>query len=139
NGLAEIAKEAPMFLAQLGALLRRRFELGDPARRGLQGLLLNEHGLRQNIGRVRRGANRVIDKGFGFGVTLGRGGRIDALEKATKHLAFFGGHVALPAAEWPRPAYSEPHGQSQGARSGFSRDNCPFFRTRLTSVLFSPS
>ena len=87
-----------MFLALLGALLRGRLELGDPVRSGLQGLLLDEHGLRQHIGRVGRGANRVIDEGFGFGVTLRRGSRVDALEQATKHLAFFGGHVALPAA-----------------------------------------
>ena len=87
-----------MFLALLGALLRGRLELGDPVRRGLQSLLLDEHGLRQHIGRVGRGANRVVDEGFGLGVALRRGSRVDALEKATKHLAFFGGHVALPAA-----------------------------------------
>jgi hypothetical protein len=98
NGLAEIAKEAAVFFALRGALLRGRLELGDPVRSGLQGLLLNKHGLRQDIGRVGRGANRVIDEGFGFGVTLRRGSRVDALEQATKHLAFFGGHVALPAA-----------------------------------------
>ncbi len=87
-----------MFLALLGALLRRRLELRDMVRCSLQSLLLDEHGLRQHVGRVRRGANRVIDEGFGFGVTLRRGRRVDALEKATKHLAFFGGHVDLPAA-----------------------------------------
>ena len=87
-----------MFLALAGALLRRRLELGNAVRRSLQSLLLDEHGLRQHIGRVGRGANRVVDEGFGFGITLGRGSRVDALEKATKHLAFFGGHVALPAA-----------------------------------------
>ena len=87
-----------MFLALLGALLRGRLELGDPVRGGLQGLLLDEHGLRQHVGRVGRGANRVIDEGFGFRVTLRRGSRVDALEQATKHLTFFGGHVALPAA-----------------------------------------
>jgi hypothetical protein len=87
-----------VFLALPGALLRGCLKLGDPVRCGLQSLLLDKHGLRQHIGRVSRGANRVIDEGFGFWVTLGSGGRIDALEKATKHLAFFGGHVALPAA-----------------------------------------
>ena len=86
-----------MFLA-LAGVLRRRLELGNMVRCGLQGLLLDKHGLRQDIGRVRRGANRVVDEGFGFGVTLRRGSRVDALEQATKHLAFFGGHVALPAA-----------------------------------------
>ena len=117
-----------MFLALLSALLRRRLELGDPVRCGLQGLLLDKDGLRQDIGRVGRGANRVIDEGFGFGVTLRRGSRVDALEKATKHLAFFGGHVALPAAGWPRPAYSDPCGQSKAAGSGFSRGAARFFR-----------
>jgi hypothetical protein len=92
-----------VLLALLAALLRGRLELGDPVRRGLQGLLLDKHGLRQDIGRVGRGANRIGDEGFGFGVTLGRGSRVDALEKATKHLAFFGGHVALPAAGWAAP------------------------------------
>ena len=46
NGLAEIAEEAAVFLALLGALLRSRLELGDPVRSGLQGLLLDQHGLR---------------------------------------------------------------------------------------------
>ena len=92
-----------MFLALLGALLRDRLQLGDPVRSGLQRLLLDKHGLRQHVGRVGRGANGVADEGFGFGVTLGRGSRVDALEKATKHLAFFGGHVALPAGGSPAP------------------------------------
>ena len=87
-----------MFLALLGALLRGRLELGDMVGRSLQGLLLDKHGLRQHIGRMGRGANRVADEGFGFGVTLRRGSRVDALEQAAKHLTFFGGHVALPAA-----------------------------------------
>ena len=86
-----------MFLALIAALLHGRLKLGDSVRCGLQSLLLDKHGLRQDIGRVGRGANRVADEGFGFGVTLRRGSRVDALEKATKHLAFFGGHVALPA------------------------------------------
>ncbi len=99
-----------MFLVLPGALLRGRLELGNAVRRSLQSLLLDEHSLRQHVGRMGRGANRVRDEGFGFWITLGRGGRIDALEKATKHLAFFGGHVALPAAGWPRPAYSDACG-----------------------------
>ncbi len=85
-------------LLVLAGVPRRRLELGNMVRRGLQGLLLDEHGLRQHIGRVGRRANRVIDEGFGFGVTLRRRGGVDALEKATKHLAFVGGHDALPAA-----------------------------------------
>jgi hypothetical protein len=109
-----------MLLGLLGALLRGRFELRDPVRSGLQCLLLNKHGLRQHIRRVGRGANRVIDEGFRFGVTLGRGGRIDALEKATKHLAFFGGHVALPAAGWPRPRYNDACGQSKSTTRFFA-------------------
>jgi hypothetical protein len=87
-----------VLLALLGALLRRSLELRDMVGSSLQSLLLDKDGLRQHIGRVRRGANRVIDERFGFGVTLRRGRRVDALEKAAKHLAFFGGHVDLPAA-----------------------------------------
>ena len=119
-----------MFLALLGVLLRRRLELGDSVRRGLQGLLLDKHGLRQDIGRVGRGANRVVDEGFGFGVTRRRGGSVDALEKAGEHLAFFGGHVALPAAGWPRRAYSDTGcGQSKTARGFFARRSHFFRRT----------
>ena len=115
-----------MFLVLLSALLRRRLELRDVVGCSLQSLLLDKDRLRQDIGRVGRGANRVIDEGFGFGVTLRRGSRVDALEKATKHLAFFGGHIALPAAGWPRPAYSDPCGQSKPAVRVFRPTNAFF-------------
>ena len=92
-----------MLLALASARPRCGLKLGEPARRGLQGLLLDKHGLRQHIGRVRRGANRIVDEGFGLIVALRRGRRVDALEKAAEHLAFFGGHVALPAARSAAP------------------------------------
>ena len=72
-------------------------------RRGLESLLLDERGLGQDIGREWDGANRVVDEGFGLGVARRRASRIDALEKAAEHLAFFGGHVALPAGGSPAP------------------------------------
>ena len=129
-----------MFLALLGALPRRRLELGDAVRRGLQSLLLDKHGLRKDIGRMGRGSNRVIDEGFSLGVALRRGSRVDALEKATEHLAFFGGHIALPAAGWPRPAYSDARGQSKSTAWVFRSGKALFARedrqaTRLYSGL----
>ena len=85
-----------MFLALLGALARRRLEFGDTMRRRLQGALLHEHRLGQDVGRERRGANRIVDEGFRVGVARRRAGRFDAIEKVGEHLAFFGGHIALP-------------------------------------------
>jgi hypothetical protein len=126
NGLAEIAEETAVFLTLLGALPHGRLELGDPVGRSLQSLLLDKDGLGQDIGRVGGSANRVVDERFSFGVTLRRGSRVDALEKATKHLAFFGGHVALPAAGWPRPAYSDPSGQSKPSVRVFRATNALF-------------
>jgi hypothetical protein len=61
-----------------------------------------------------------------FGVTLGRGSRVDALEKATKHLAFFGGHVALPAADGPRSECSDACGQSKASVRLFRAPNALF-------------
>ena len=46
NGFAEIAEKTAVFLALLGALSRRRLKFGDAVRRSLQGLLLDQYGLR---------------------------------------------------------------------------------------------
>ena len=48
--------------------------------RGLQGVLLNEHGLSEDIGRERRGAGGVVDEGLGLRVARRGAGRFDALE-----------------------------------------------------------
>ena len=42
-----------MLLALLGALALRRLEVGQTTRRGFQSLLLDEHGLSQNVRRER--------------------------------------------------------------------------------------
>jgi hypothetical protein len=92
-----------VFLALLIALARRRLKLGDSMRRSLESLLLDERGLGQDVGRERNGANRVVDESFGLGVAGRCAGRFDTLEKTAEHLAFFGGHVALPAGGSPAP------------------------------------
>ena len=75
---------------------RRRLELGDALRRRLERVLLDEHGLGQDVGRERRRANGVVDEGLGLRVARGRAGRVDALEQTSEHLTFFGGHHASP-------------------------------------------
>ncbi len=84
-------------------MARRRLKLGDSICRSLESALLNERGLGQDVGRERDGADRIVDEGFGLGVARRRAGGIDALEKTGEHLAFFGGHVDLPAGGSPAP------------------------------------
>jgi hypothetical protein len=103
---AEIAEEAALLLLLFSRVLRGRFEFGDPLGRRLQGVLLNEHGLSEDVRREGGGANRVVDKGFRLRVARRGARRADAVEKTAEHLAFFGGHVTLPyRPPRPRPAY----------------------------------
>ena len=84
--------------------MRRRLELGDPVGRRLQGMLLDEHGLGENIGREGGRANGVVDEGFRLRVARRAAVGVDALEQTGEHLAFFGGHVDSPLrALWPAP------------------------------------
>src|SRR5208337_5158823 len=77
----------------------------------------------QEVGRERRGANRIVNQGFCIGVARRRAGRFDALEKVGEHLAFFGGHIALPhGPDRPRRAYSDACGQSKTSASVFRFD-----------------
>src|SRR5271157_912172 len=96
NRSAQIAEETCLLRVLFGALARGCFQLGHPLSGRLQSVLLNEHGLDEDIGRERHGANGVVDESFGLRVARRGAGRIDALEKTGEHLAFFGGHVALP-------------------------------------------
>ena len=81
NRLAEVAEKASLSLPlTLAGFMRRRLELGDPVGRRLEGLLLNERRLGENIGRVWGRANGFVDEKLGFRVARRRAVRVDALE-----------------------------------------------------------
>ncbi len=108
NRLAEVAEKASLLLMRFRSRMGRRLELRDSLGRRLQGVLLNEHGLGENIGRVGGRADGVVDEGFGLRIARRRAIRVDALEQTGKHLAFFGGHVTLQFGPCgPRGAYGD--------------------------------
>src|SRR5271166_5324159 len=102
----QIAEETRLLRLLFAALAGSRFQLGHPLSSRFESVLLNEHGLGEDIGRERHGANSVVDESFGLRLARRGAGRIDALEKTGEHLAFFGGHVALRyGPRRPRRAY----------------------------------
>ena len=94
QGLADAAEETGLLLRRRG--LRLRLKLGEAPAGVFQRLLLHQHGLRQHVRRIRRGADGVVDKSLRLGIARRRSGRADAFEQAGEHLAFFGGHGFLP-------------------------------------------
>jgi hypothetical protein len=106
---------------RIGVLARSSLEFGHSLGRRLQGALLNEHSLSEDIGRERGGANGVVDEDFGLRVARRGAGRFDALEQIGEHLAFFGGHVALHnRPSRPRRAYGPWSRSIQDGSSAFS-------------------
>jgi hypothetical protein len=66
------------------------FELLQPFIGRTQGLVLDDDGLRQEIGRIRHGLDGIGNQSLGLRVARRVGCRADAIEETCDELAFFG-------------------------------------------------
>jgi hypothetical protein len=71
-------------------ILNLGFELLKALVGRAQGLILHDHGLGQEIGRIGLLADIVQNKRFGLAVALGAGGPTNTIEQALQKLALFG-------------------------------------------------
>ena len=88
----QIAEEAGGAFRLLLELLDLCAGVGELFLRLVEGVLLDEHGLGEDVERVGIAAEGLLKELLGVEVLLGKLGLVDALDEALKHLLFLRGH-----------------------------------------------
>ena len=91
--LLELVDLLLIFFQLLLQILNLFFKIGDVRVGSLQGHVLYEGGLREDVKRVRVGTKLLAEKILGIGVLVLELGLIDALGKLGQELLFLGSHL----------------------------------------------
>ena len=90
----EAAKEAGgMGRLRLKLLRLLRPQLVELCRGLLQGILLHQNSLRQDIKRIRIAAKPLVQQLLGLGIFLGELGLLDTTDQVVQHGFFLGSHL----------------------------------------------